>query len=308
MSELTLKRAIMLDSREIIPAGTVLKNYGEFTPKSISLSLIASGKIQFRGKNRLAFKEAGEKNTIFFFRIPRECIDEATLSPNLKKLWVKGSNEISPFFCSVKESRNKLDRKIAEVEDSYSWSKPLFFDKDFKLIEVIKISSVYSLLWSTFYELKTAKNIYGNSYHRYTCIGYYYPDTDKIKFDLLRKKSFYVKLPSYRVEKSFDDLDRETVDCYEIGGKHKFSQRIIIMEKGDNEWYLNFISAHLWLSDINYTLIDNDSHIFCKYFYYDYDKHQGISGLTILHKSTNPYLFFKNSKRRMVLIKDHNSF
>ena len=127
MSELTLKRAIMLDSREIIPAGTVLKNYGEFTPKSISLSLIASGKIQFRGKNRLAFKEAGEKNTIFFFRIPRECIDEATLSPNLKKLWVKGSNEISPFFCSVKESRNKLDRKIAEVEDSYSCSKLFFF-------------------------------------------------------------------------------------------------------------------------------------------------------------------------------------
>ena len=182
----------------------------------------------------------------------------------------------------------------------------MFFDKDFRQIEVIKISSVYSLLWSPFYELKTAKNIYGNSYHRYTCIGYYYPDTDRIKFDLLRKKSFYVKLPSYRGEKSFDDLDRETVDCYEIGGKHKFCRRIYIMEKGDNEWYKKFISAHLWLSDINYTLIDNDYHLFCKYCYYDGQK--DVSGLTILHKSTNPYLFFKSRKLLMVLIKDHNSF
>lgn len=38
MNELILKRAIMLDSGEIIPAGTVLKNYGEFTPLSIAPS------------------------------------------------------------------------------------------------------------------------------------------------------------------------------------------------------------------------------------------------------------------------------
>ena len=304
MSELTLKRAIMLDSGEIIPAGTVLKNYGEFTPKSISPSLTASGKIQFRGKNRLAFKQAGEKNTIFFFRIPRECIDEATLSHGLKKLWVKGSDEISPFFCSVKESRNKSDREIAEIEENYSWSRPLFFDKEFRQIEVVKISSVYSLLWSPFYEMKTVKNVYGNSYHLYTCIGYYYPDTDKIKFDLLRKKSFYVELPSYRGEKFFDDLDRETVDCYEIGGKHKLCQRFYIMEKGDNEWYKQFISAHSWLADINYMPINNDSHIFGKYEYYDGQKN--VSGLTIIHKSTNPYLFFKSRKKHMVLIKENS--
>ena len=119
-----------------------------------------------------------------------------------------------------------------------------------------------------------------------------------------------MELSPYRVEKSFDELVRGEVEvyCYESGDRHKFSRRINIMENGDNEWYKNFISAHSWLSDNNYTLIDNDSHIFCKYFYYDYDKHQSICGLTILHKSTNPYLFFKYSKRRMVLIKDHNSF
>ena len=162
MSELTLKRAIMLDSGEIIPAGSVLKNYGDFTPKSISPSLIASGKIQFRGKNRLAFKEAGEKNTIFFFRIPRECIDEAALSHDLKKLWVKGSDDISPFFCSVKESRNKLGREIAVIEGRQSWPSLFFFDKDFKQIEVIKISSIDLLFWSPFCKLKTIKNIYEN--------------------------------------------------------------------------------------------------------------------------------------------------
>lgn len=307
MSELTLKRAIMLDSGEIIPAGSVLKNYGEFIPKSISPSLIASGTIQFRGKNRLAFKQAGEKNTIFFFRIPRECVDEATLSHDLKKLWVKGSDDISPFFCSVKESRNKLEREIAVIEGRQSWPSPLFFfDKDFKQIEVIKISSIDLLFWSPFCKLKTIRNIYEKYDFHSTCIGYYYPDTDKIKFDLLKKKSFYVELSPYRVEKSFDELVRGEVEvwCYESGDK--FSRRINIMEKGDNEWYKNFISAHSWLSDINYTLIDNDSHIFCKYF--DYDKHQGRCGLTILHKSTNPYLFFKYSRRRMVLIKNHNSF
>ena len=306
MSELTLKRSIMLDSGEIIPAGSVLKNYGDFTPKSITPSMIACGQIHFRGKNKEAFKKAGDKNTVYFFRIPRECIDEATLSHDLKKLWVKGSDEISPFFCSVKESRNKSDREIAEVEDRYSWSSPLFFDKDFKRIEVIKISSVYSLLWSPFYKLKTAKNIFENHYHLSTCIGYYYPDTDKIKFDLLIKKAFYVKLPSYRVEKFFDDINIETVDCYESGCKHKFCQRIYIMEKGDNEWYKKFISAHSWMADTNYVSIDNDSHIFGRYEYYDGQKN--VSGLTIIHKSTNPYLFFKSRKLLMVLIKDNTSF
>ena len=38
MCELTLKRSIMLDSGEIIPEGTTLKNYGEFTPLSIAPS------------------------------------------------------------------------------------------------------------------------------------------------------------------------------------------------------------------------------------------------------------------------------
>lgn len=50
MSELTLKRAIMLDSGEIIPAGSVLKNYGDFTPKSITPSLITSARCRNSAK------------------------------------------------------------------------------------------------------------------------------------------------------------------------------------------------------------------------------------------------------------------
>ena len=50
MSELTLKRSIMLDSGEIIPAGSVLKNYGDFTPKSISPSLSTSARCKNSAK------------------------------------------------------------------------------------------------------------------------------------------------------------------------------------------------------------------------------------------------------------------
>lgn len=112
MNELILKRAIMLDSGEIIPAGSVLKNYGEFIPKSISPSLIACGTIQFRGKNRLAFKQAGEKNTIFFFRIPRECIDETTLSNDLKNCGLKARMRFLHFFVLSKNPA------ISQIEKS----------------------------------------------------------------------------------------------------------------------------------------------------------------------------------------------
>lgn len=130
-----------------------------------------------------------------------------------------------------------------------------------------------------------------------TCITYYYPCTSNIKSDCIRKKNFYVEQPSYKTEKRFDELDQEFVDCYIRDSGYRFSRRLYVIDKGDNEWYENFISAHVWLSDGNYTPVDNDSHIFVK----------SVDGLTILHKSTNPYLFFQSPKELMVLIKDSPS-
>lgn len=300
MNELILKRSIMLDSGEIIPAGSVLKNYGEFTPKSISPSLIASGQVHFRGKNKEAFKKAGDKNTVYFFRIPRECIDETTLSAALKMLWIEGSDEISPFFCSIKARGSLEERKIEEclVYDDSGWLN--YYDKKLNPIDVIAISSVGELLVGSYRNLSNLKSVQYLDFRcsTETCITYYYPCTSNIKSDCIRNKKFYVEQPSYKTEKRFDELDQEFVDCYIRDSVYKFSRRLYVIAKGDNEWYENFISAHAWLSDGNYTPVENDSHIFVK----------SVEGLTVLHKSTNPYLFFQSPKSLMVLIKENSAY
>lgn len=310
MSELTLKRSIMLDSGEIIPVGTVLKNYGDFTPKSIAPSLITGGNIQFKGKNKLAFKKAGEKNTIFFFRIPRECIDESTVSPDLKKLWVKGSDTIAPFFCSVKAKHTVETREVVEIREIEESNPHTFmghwnyFDAQFNMIEVILISSLGELHIGSHYRLGNLQSVQKINDRSYadTCITYYYPDTSTIKIKTLQRNKFYVESPTYRIEKYFDELDKECVRCYERDNGNKFRQEFKVIDKGDNEWYKHFISTHSWFDDSNYIHVDNDYHIFGRYYYYD---GKNVSGLTVLHKSTNPFRFFKREGWLKVLIKEH---
>ena len=104
MSELTLKRAIMLDSGEIIPAGSVLKNYGEFTPKSISPSLIASGQVHFRGKNKdtirvlcyfkiLWFWLAGIEESAMINKIPELLKQNLCVSGTIDASWLELRNQ-----------------------------------------------------------------------------------------------------------------------------------------------------------------------------------------------------------------------
>lgn len=300
MNELILKRAIMLDSGEIIPAGSVLKNYGNFTPKSITPSMISSGQIHFRGKNKEAFKKAGDKNTVYFFRIPRECIDETTLSAALKMLWIEGSDEISPFFCSIKARGSLEERKIEECLVYDDYGRLNYYDKKLNPIDVIAISSVGELLVGSYRNLSNLKCVQYLHFRcsTETCITYYYPCTSNVKSDCIWNKKFYVEQPSYKTEKRFDELDQEFVDCYIRDNGYKFSRRLYVIAKGDNEWYENFISAHAWLSDGNYTPVENDSHIFVK----------SVEGLTVLHKSTNPYLFFQSPKSLMVLIKENSVY
>lgn len=312
MSELTLSRSIMIDSGEIIPAGTVLKNYGEFTPLSIapSQSVIEIEK-STKGLRKKLIKKIGLQNIIYFFRIPRECVASNSICGSLKKEWVKGDERVAPFPCSVSAGRYYAEeRKIEELVEmtvEYMSSSIQYFDRNFKRINVVSISSLGNFVLGSLYKFGGLKSVrtLSNDHHGYSsCIMYYYPNTNQLKVNLIRRKKFYVEQPTYRIEKQFDELEQESVNCYTCDSGHKFCQRLYILEKGDNEWYEKFISAHSWLADTNYIPIDNDSHIFGKYEYYDGQKN--VYGLTILHRSNNPYRFFKK-KRLMVLIKENSA-
>lgn len=314
MGEITLSRSIMLDSGEIIPAGAVLSNYGEFTPLSIAPSQsVTEIDLSKKGAIKKLIKNLGRENIVYFFRIPRECIASRPTSGPLKKKWVKGDGRVAPFPCSVTGGRcyaeeRKID-ELLEMRDEYMSRHIQYFDKNFKRINVVSISSLGNFGLGSlykFWELKSVRML-SDHYNGYiSCIMYYYPNTNQMKVELIHSKKFYVEQLSYKTEIHFDELNQEFVDCHDIDSKHMFSRRLYIMEKGDNEWYEKFISAHSWLADTNYIPIDNDSHIFGKYEYFDGQKN--VSGLTVLHRSNNPYQFFKSRKRLMVLIKENSVY
>lgn len=218
---------------------------------------------------------------------------------------------MAPFPCYVSVGRYYAEeRKIEELLEMtvvYMSHSIQYFDRNFKRINVVSISSLGNFGLGSLYkfgELKSVNSLSDDYLGGFSsCIMYYYPNTSQMKVDLIRRKKFYVEQPTYRIEKQFDELEQEFVDCYTHDSNYIFCRRLFILEKGDNEWYENFISAHSWLADTNYIPIDNDSHIFGKYEYYDGQKN--VSGLTILHKSNNPYRFFKSKKRLMVLIKEN---
>lgn len=306
-----LSRSIMIDSGEIIPAGTVLKNYGEFTPLSIAPSQsVMEIEKSTKGLRKKLIKKIGLPNIIYFFRIPRECVASNSICGSLKKEWVKGDERVAPFPCSVSVGRYYAEeRKIEELLEmtvEYMSCSIQYFDRNFKRINVVSISSLGNFGLGSLYkfgELKSVKTLSKDYFNGISsCIMYYYPNTSQMKVELISRKKFYVEQPTYRIEKQFDELEQESVNCYTCDSSHKFCQRLYILEKGDNEWYENFISAHSWLADTNYIPIDNDSHIFGKYEYYDGQK--DVYGLTILHRSNNPYRFF-TKKRLMVLIKEN---
>lgn len=314
MGEITLSRSIMIDSGEIIPAGTVLKNYGELTPLSIAPSQsVTEIEKSTQGLRKKLIKKIGLQNIIYFFRIPRECVTPISIGGPLKKEWVKGDERVSPFPCYVSKERYYAEERkieeLLEMKDEYMSRSIQYFDRNFKRINVVSISSLGNFGLGSLYkfgELKSVNSLSDDYLGFSSCIMYYYPNTNQIKVELFRRRKFYVEQPSYKTEKYFDELNQEFVDCHIRDSKHKFCQRLYIMEKGNNEWYEKFISAHSWLADTNYIPIDNDSHIFGKYEYYDGQKN--VSGLTVLHKSNNPYKFFKSCKRLKVLIKDNSAY
>ena len=314
MEELTLSRSIMLDSGEIIPAGSVLKNYGDSTPLSIAPSQsVAEIDLSKKGAMKKLIKNLERKDIVYFFRIPRECVVSTSICGSLKKKWIKGDSRVAPFPCSVTAGRHYAEERkideLLEMTDEYMSRRIQFFDKNFKRIKVVSMSSLGNFGLGSLYKFGELKSVNTLSNHHNgfsSCIMYYYPNTSQMKVELIYRKKFYVEQLSYKTEKHFDELDQELVDCHDIDSKHKFSRCLYVMEKGDNVWYEKFISAHSWLADTNYIPIDDDSHIFGRYEYFDGQKN--VSGLMVLHRSNNPYQFFKSRKRLMVLIKDNSVY
>ncbi len=234
----------------------------------------------------------------------------------MKKKWVRGDESIAPFPCSVTAGRcyaeeRKID-ELLETRDASMSRRIQFFDKKFKRINVVSISSLGNFGLGSLYkfgELKAVRSAESRSVDYFSgfssCIMYYYPNTNQIRVELISHKKFYVEQSSYKTEKYFDELNQEFIDCYTRGSGHKFCCGLYIMDKGNNEWYEKFIAVHSWLADANYFPVDNDSHILGKYVCFDGEK--SVSGLTVLHRSNNPYQFFKSHKI-MVLITENSVY
>ena len=211
MAELTLCRSIILDSGEIVPAGTILKDYGDLTSRSIAPSQAPLIE-ELRSKHpKDILTKFESKHIIDFFRISRECVLQASTSGSLKKKWVKGDERVAPFPCFVRATKMCEERSIEliDAKEPFGPYKRKFFDKNFGEIIVFTISSLDNLTIGSQWRLGGLKSIsklleHISSYA--TVIGYYYPNTDYIKVEPLLRRKFYVELRSYRYERTFDEL------------------------------------------------------------------------------------------------------
>ena len=314
MNELKLTRAIILDNDEILHAGSTIPNYGNFTPKSIAPSLIESGKVKIlKGKCKEAFDVAGKENIINFCRIQRECIDETLLSGLLRKSFVKGDSQVSPFFCSVKAESSYTKCNIEEITDndkSILGSLPPLYDCKLEQICCIAISTFGELRFgrlSMFSELIDIKNSHLDPFD--IVIAYYYSNTSAVKVDSISRKKFYVDLRAYHSEIYFEELKvMSAVSCYEEeDGKARFCQDLRIIETGDNQWLSRFFETHSYMMEADYIPRDGDIHILAQYYYYDGEKKKNVEGLTLLHRSTNRFIFTQQRRKPLkVLIKEDN--
>lgn len=307
MAGLTLCRSIILDSGELVAAGTTLKDYGDLTSRSIAPSQpspIDEGRKKIAKNVLESYKQ---EHLIDFFRIPRECVSQSLMNGSLKKKYVKGDESVAPFPCFIRASEMCEERSIELIEnqEQYPWNRR-FFDKNFNEIDVFIISSLGNFYSGSLWKLGNLKSVskLGSQINTFaTVIGYYYSDTDFIKVEPLYRRRFYVKTTSYLFESIFNELSvGQIIRCYSIcEGRAICKGRIYVFAKGDNKWFESFRKAHLWLNEDDYQVTEEDSHIFIKFMYYDGGKY--ISRLTIIHKSSNPFLFF-HYKNHMVLIKD----
>ena len=312
MSELILRRTIMLDSGEIIMAGTILKDYGEVTPMSVAPSCKETFEQLTKTQRKSFFRKKDCDRTVYFFRIPRECVAETSIEGSLKKKWVDGDEKVAPFPCYIKVKHMAEERKIEEVEAEakkvgYRFI-PHYFDKNFEQINVITISSLANLLigsLSKFSELKAVQNLRGKHNTISTCIVYYHSLTNRINVDLIGRKNFYVEIPAYQYEIKFEKLKPlENVRCFvQTEGKGTYKAHMTVLDKGDNDWYKQFLKTHFWLEDDKYQQKEGDLHVFVRLLNF----REKFSRLAILHKSTNQFLFIKRNFH-FSLIKENPSW
>lgn len=311
MSEVKLCRSIILDSGELVKAGTTLKNYGDNSLFSVAPS--QNSIVEKKGKKlcKSLLKRVRQDNIVNLFRLPRECVSETSMDSSLKKKWVKGDERIAPFPCIVRAKRLSEVRSIELLKDEEPFGPGVweYYDKKFNNIRVITISSLMYLTIGNLWRLGHLKSVNKLASHfgGETCIVYYYPSTDQIKVEPIYRRKFYVNVPTYRFEKKFNELSvGQRVLYYSlVNGEIICQGYMYVLDAGDNEWYAHFRQAHSWLDVDEYQITDNDTHLFVKIEHKD--GKQILSRLAVIHNSTNYFLFFL-VKRHMVLIKDDSLY
>lgn len=299
---LQLTKAIILDNKEYVPAGTILYNYGKHSLYSVAPSKKSSYPSKIRSKI--------DKDCIIdFCRIPRECVDFENLSKNLKRSFVKGDNSVSPFYCSIIGKRIAEERHITELPHieyvMYGDRVREYYDAKFGPINVVLISSMGELTIGAHSQYDALPQIDHDLAS--TVILFYYSGSANLKLKKVAYNKFYAGFRAYRTVIDFSELSiGDRVDCYEIiDNKAIFENEVHVIDMGHGqEWLEKFHRAHSSMNAFDEGCPEDDLHMFVRLCHYDKECSENVSELKMLHQSSCHYIFSRRPVMLKTLIKE----
>lgn len=303
---LQLTKAIILDNKEYVPAGTTLYNYGEHSLYSVAPSKKSSYQSKVRSKI--------DKDCIIdFCRIPRECVDFENLSKKLKRSFVQGDNSVSPFYCSIIGKRLAEERHITELPHinyvMYGDVVRDYYDAKFKPIKVVLISSMGELTMGGHSQYCDLHQVDYDSAN--TVILYYYSGSANLKLKKVAYNKFYADFRAYRTTVDFSELSvGDRVDSYVIiDNKAIFENEVHVIDLGQGrDWLEKFQQAHSSMDVINEDCPEDDLHMFVRLYHYDKERGENVSELKMLHQSSCHYIFSRRPAIHKTLIKEYRKF